>query len=62
MFERRWQDIGENFIMTRFITLFFLPTVIIMNKSRRMRWAGHAERMILGMHIDVVKQSLSLAA
>jgi hypothetical protein len=45
------QDVGENCIMRSFITCAS-PSIIRMNKSRRMRWAGHvARRGRRGMHI-----------
>jgi hypothetical protein len=29
-------------------SLYFFPSIIIMIKSRKMRWAGHVARMIIG--------------
>jgi hypothetical protein len=43
----------SNCIARSFITCTFHPVIIIMNKSRRMRWAGHLARMGgRGMHVE----------
>jgi hypothetical protein len=38
-------DHGENCIMMNFINLHSSLNIVIMIKSRRMRWAGHVEPM-----------------
>jgi hypothetical protein len=40
----KWQKDGENYVMRNLLTCT-LHHVIRVNKSRRMRWAGHVARM-----------------
>jgi hypothetical protein len=44
----RIQESGENFVMRSLINLYFLPIIVRVIKSRRMRWAGHVARMRKG--------------
>jgi hypothetical protein len=37
--------------------LYSSPNIITINKSRRMRWAGHVARMRRGMHIGYWRES-----
>jgi hypothetical protein len=41
----RKTDHEENYIMTKFISLYYSPSIVRMIKSRRMRWAGHVARV-----------------
>jgi hypothetical protein len=42
--EIKRQEVGENCIMRNFIT-HSSPSIIRIFKSRRMKWAGHAQKM-----------------
>ena len=41
----RWHWSGEDYIIREFNDLYSSPNLVRVNKSRRMRWAGHVARM-----------------
>jgi hypothetical protein len=43
-------DHGENCIMINFTACIYLPNIVRVIKSRRMRWAGHVARMGRGVY------------
>jgi hypothetical protein len=51
---KRKTDHRENYIMINFITCIFLPNIIRVTESRRMRWAGHVVRMGEGRGVNRV--------
>jgi hypothetical protein len=57
-----YQDLGEvqfQFLCVLYHNLYVSPNVIWVIKSRRMRWRGHAARMVdIKMHIKFCSENL----
>jgi hypothetical protein len=56
----QWREAGEDCMMESFINLYVLSNIIMVSKSRRMRWAGQVARMrgMRNAYIELLSENL----